>query len=120
MNSQLDLKSYRPYNSLSYSGRPQGELVRKELNLSKFDKEDGEVFLIIPSDTTSFNPSFFLGLLFDSFKKLGPERFDQKYHFKILATDDLLHTAIKKNIEDGIRNALNTINKKTALSSFKN
>nr|WP_183568753.1 hypothetical protein [Mucilaginibacter sp. SP1R1]MBB6152770.1 hypothetical protein [Mucilaginibacter sp. SP1R1] len=116
---EINLKSYRPSNSTSYSGRPQGESVREKLKLSQIDKEDGELSLVIPSDTTSFNPSFFLGLLYDSIKNLGMEKFKKKYHLLIETNNEALKQAIKKNIEDGLRNADNSLNGRNAFNLFQ-
>ena len=115
---EINLRNYRPVNSFSFSGRPQGEAVRKSLNLEKLDNEPDEIKIKIPSDTTSFNPSFFLGLLYNSIVRLGLPKFQSKYQFDIETENPLLKTAIRKNIEDGIRNASNSLNKKSGLNIF--
>ncbi len=116
--NRINLRQYRPVNSLSFSGRPQGEDVRERLNLNETDGKDEEVEITIPADTTSFNPSFFLGLLYDSIVKLGLDKFKQKYHIVIETTNPLLKSALNKNIEDGIRNASNSLDNKSGLSIF--
>lgn len=116
---EIDLRNYRPVNSFSYSGRPQGESVRKTLNLNQLDVENEEITIKIPPDTTSFNPSFFLGLLYDSIEKLGMDNFRSKYHLEMETQNPLLRAALNKNIEDGYRNASNSLNDKSGLSIFK-
>lgn len=117
--NKINLSQYRPKNSQSFSGRPQGEEVRLKLNLNDLDeKENEEVEIIIPSDTTSFNPSFFLGMLYDSIEKLGLENFRKKYHIIIETQSPLLRNALDKNIEDAIRNASNSLQNKSGLSIF--
>jgi hypothetical protein len=96
--SEFNLKEYRPSNSTSFIGRTQGEDVRKKLSLEELDNDDSEVVLRIPADTTSFNPSFFLGLLYKSIKKLGMERFRKKYKLQIEATDPSVINAINSNL----------------------
>jgi hypothetical protein len=115
---ELNLREYRPVSSFSFSGRPQGESVRKKLKLSEIDSNAEEVEIIIPSDTTSFNPSFFLGLLYESMEVLGIEKFNQKYKLKIESEDPERRKFINSNIEDGFRNASNSLNGRTGLSFF--
>ena len=115
---QINLRQYRPVSSLSYSGRPQGEDVRKVLKLDSLDLGDEEIELIIPEDTTSFNPSFFLGLLYNSISKLGLEEFQRKYHVSLETTNPILRDALNKNLADGIRNASNSLQKKSGLNIF--
>lgn len=116
---KIELKNYRPHNSASFSGRPQGLSARKEINITELDKSvDEEVYFIIPEDTTSFNPSFFLGLVYESIKKLGLDNFKKKYHWDIQTRNEDRKRAILKNIEDGYRSALNSINDKNIFSFF--
>ena len=114
----ISLAQFRGNKSTLFTGRPQGEEARKKLKLDEFDKIDVEVELLIPDDTTSFNPSFYLGLLFDSIKKLGVENFSKKYHL-VLESDDIdTISVLKSNLDDGMRNAINTIEQRTGLSKF--
>lgn len=116
---KIELKNFRPPNSTSFSGRPQGLQARNSIKISDLDdKNDDDVELIIPSDTTSFNPSFFLGLLYESIKKLGIERFKKKYHIVIETENPDRKRAIEKNIEDGFRSASNTLNDRSIFSFF--
>lgn len=119
MKERIELRRYRPKNSYSFSGRPQGESVRKSLKLDNLDNTAEEVEIVIPSDTTSFNPSFFLGLLYDSISFLGLERFRRKYKFTFETDKPVLKHALNKNIEDGLRNATNSLSKKSGLSIFE-
>nr|DAS87786.1 MAG TPA: protein of unknown function DUF4325 [Caudoviricetes sp.]DAY16232.1 MAG TPA: protein of unknown function DUF4325 [Caudoviricetes sp.] len=108
-NKNIDLKNYKNSNSTVFTGRPQGKDVREKLKLNELDKDDGVVNIIIPKGTTSFNPSFYLGLLYDSFKNLG-EDFDNKYKFVIEDDDQEIRRVIEANLEDGKRNAFNSLN----------
>jgi hypothetical protein len=114
----ISLAQFRGSKSTLFTGRPQGEEARKKLKLDELDNYDVEVELLIPDDTTSFNPSFYLGLLFNSIKKLGVENFSKKYHLIIESTDLDTITVLKANLDDGLRNATNTIEQKTGLAKF--
>lgn len=114
----IDLTPFRGSKSTLFTGRPQGEAARKKIKLDDWDDNDIEVDLLIPQDTTSFNPSFYLGLLFNSIKKLGVDRFTRKYKLVLETQDDDTYVVLKANLDDGLRNATNTIEQKTGLSKF--
>jgi len=118
--NRIDLLEYRGVNSTMFTGRPQGEQVRKKLNFDSVDNSSKKIILVIPTGTTSFNPSFFLGLLFDSISKLGIEEFKQKYEFDLSNVDSEFKTIINDDIEDGMRHAKNSINPNFGLESFFN
>jgi len=114
----IDLLKYRGNKSTLFTGRTQGEKAREELKLNKLDKSENIYTLIIPKGTTSFNPSFYLGLLFNSIEYLGFNKFDKKYVFDYEEKDNqAIINVLNKNIDDARRYALNTINDN---SSFKN
>ena len=89
-------------DSTSFSGRPEGEDVRKKLKFDKLDKDHYKYVIIMPPDTTTFNPSFYLGLLFESIKTLGMEKFKEKYVISI----DNLYDEPKLTIAEDINYAL--------------
>lgn len=102
--------------STTFSGRPEGESVRLALDLSKLDKGEDQVSISIPEDTTSFNPSFFMGLFFESVKKLGSvERFKNKYLLDLSNFSDDLKQYILEDFEDCFRRCSNELNKKTGI-----
>ncbi len=88
--------------STSFSGRPEGEKVRKELKIAAKDDDNNDYIITMPEDTTSFNPSFYLGLLFESIKKMGMEKFKKKY---IISIENLYDEA-KISVSDDINYAL--------------
>ena len=114
---EINLQPFKNSTSSVFTGRPQGEQAREKLNLSSIDNNEENVDIIIPADTTSFNPSFFLGLLFHSIQKLGIEKFKEKYNFIISTDDPNLHDVIENNINDGYRNAINSLKNKNGLFS---
>ena len=94
--------------SFSFSGRPNGIEVRKELNLDEKDKDHFTYKIELPSDTTSFNPSFYLGLFFDSIVTLkGIESFKEKYHIDIKSINKDFQTVIEENLQECSRKAYN-------------
>ena len=116
---KFDLSKYRGNGSSLFTGRPQGQAARADLKLDDLDKnEDLEVTFTIPEGTTSFNPSFYLGFLYNSYKNLGEDAFAEKYKFEVQSNDALTKKVIEQNLEDGNRNAINELNKKTGLRQF--
>ena len=72
------------------------------------DKNGEEVEILIPKDTTSFNPSFYLGLLYRSIVFYqGIDEFKKKYRFSFEDTDEELVELLKENIADNERQAQN-------------
>jgi hypothetical protein len=116
----IDIGKFRGIRSTTFTGRPQGKIARKELDLDSLDQGTDLIEIEIPEGTTSFNPSFFLGLFYESIKKLTLEKFNEKYKIIIRDQDQETVRVLKRNIEDGIRNAMNELNKKVGFSSFLN
>ena len=80
MNTVKLTKEHRGVNSTTFTGRPQGKEVRLNLGLSALDSSIENICVEIPEGTTSFNPSFYLGLFYDSILNLGGlDAFKKKY-----------------------------------------
>ena len=92
---KIDLKDYIESKKV-LAGRTNGEDIRKKINLEKIE-------IIIPNDVFSFNSSYFLGMFGESVKKLGKEKFEEKYQF------NTKNESIRMNIKDGIDEALNNV-----------
>ncbi|MCI8485985.1 MAG: hypothetical protein HFJ20_02595 [Clostridia bacterium] len=90
-------------NAKVISGRDKGKTLREKIKIEDKDKDNETYNIIIPEEVYSFNSSCFLGMFGESIKKLGEEKFREKYKFN--CTD-----LINMNIEDGIRDALNDAN----------
>ena len=99
----------------SFTGRPEGKAVRAELKLDICDSSENNYNVVLPSDTTSFNPSFFLGLFFDSIKKLGWDKFSRKYVFDLSNMAAELKTVIKEDLDECERKAKNELKGLTGL-----
>jgi ribosomal protein L33 len=115
---KIDLNSYKSDKSSVFTGRPQGKSVREKLNLDKYDKDKNtNVVFTIPDNTSSFNPSFYLGLLFPSYETLGIDKFDEKYSFEILTNNDEITKVINSDLLDGKRSAINSMKKSSKIFS---
>lgn len=104
--------------STSFSGRPEGQAVRKSLSIDdNYDSKEGPFNVIIPNDTTSFNPSFFLGLFYNSVKKLGSvEEFKKKFVFDLSNFDNYeLRGLVEEDLEDCYQRCSNELNNLTGL-----
>ena len=118
---KINLGKFRGNNSSLYTDRPQGEQARKELQLSDLDDHrEVRIEFLIPQGTSSFNPSFYLGLLYESLKKLGIKEFDSKYTFQIEDINPEIQKVLRGNLNDGRRNAINTLEGKTGFGRFLN
>lgn len=89
---------------LVLSGRPNGELVRKQLNISQKDFDGNKYSIVIPNTVRTINPSYFLGLFSESIKFLKLEKFKEKYEF--ISKNGELNEGIKLDIQEGIEWAL--------------
>lgn len=102
--------------SSTFSGRPEGKDVRENLKLNDKDKDSKTYIIQMPDDTTSFNPSFYLGLFFDSIKTLGGiEKFSQKYMISLSNMEEKLRNIIQENLDECVRKANNEYNDLTGL-----
>lgn len=104
--------------STSFSGRPEGQAVRESLSIeNNYDLKEGPFKVIIPSDTTSFNPSFFLGLFYDSIKKMGSvAKFKEKFVFDLSNfNNNELRSLIEEDLEDCYQRCSNELNNLTGL-----
>ncbi|APY08446.1 hypothetical protein BWZ20_09120 [Winogradskyella sp. J14-2] len=107
----IDLTPYRGINSTSLTGRPQGKDVRQELKLDTKEESHDKILVHIPLGTTSFNPSFFLGLFYNSIKKLGSiEKFEEKFIFVFNKNEsEILKEIISDNIDEALTYAKNSL-----------
>lgn len=116
-NKTIQLKpEYRGKNSSLFTGRPEGKSVRNELNLNDKDTDGYRYNVFIPSGTTSINASFFLGLFFESIKKIGSiPLFKQKYIIDLSEVEEELRPILIRNLNECYRKAENELNNSTGL-----
>lgn len=65
-----------------FTGRDRGEDVRKASKIDEIERSYDEVFIIIPDNIYSINPSFFEELFVNVVLKLGRESFLKKFKFE--------------------------------------
>lgn len=65
-----------------FTGRDRGEDVRKASDIDEIEKKYDEIFIIIPDNIYSINPSFFEELFVNVVLKLGREKFMEKFKFQ--------------------------------------
>lgn len=64
-----------------FTGRDRGELVRNKSKVDEIESLYESVDIIIPNNIYSINPSFFEELFVNVVKKLGKEKFLEKFKF---------------------------------------
>lgn len=117
-NIELTIKDRGGSNSTSFSGRREGRNARKVYQLDAKDEDKVSYSIHIPEDTTSMNPSFFLGMFYLSVKKLGLEKFRSKYKFDLSNLKPGLEPIIKRNIEECLVRAVREMSGRTGLDSL--
>ena len=116
--NKIDISLFRGRNSSTYTGRDQGREARRILEINLKDVSEDDYVVEIPKGTTSFNPSFFLGLFYDSIKSLSIEKFNEKYQIVIADDNEEVKAVLLNNIDDAKRYALNEINNQTGFKRF--
>ena len=108
---KIDLTPFRGINSTSLTGRPQGKTARLVIKLDKIEYKYQKILVFIPLGTTSFNPSFFLGLFYNSIKKLGSiDKFLDKFNFEFDENEsEVLIEIITNNIDEALTYAKNSL-----------
>lgn len=124
MNKQkeINLISYLNPNENVLAGREQGEKARKQIDLDNLDLDKNlvKIIFIVPEKLIAITPSFYLGLLFKSFKKLGQQQFQERYIFKFITQDVLLIKRLNQDLEEGIRASIDSIDKRSFLDKLLN
>lgn len=64
-----------------FTGRDRGKKVREDSRIDLIEAENETVEIIIPDNIYSINPSFFEELFVNVVKKLGKEKFLEKFSF---------------------------------------
>lgn len=90
-----------------FTGRDRGEIVRNQSNIDEIEIKYDAVNIIIPENIYSINPSFFEELFVNVVKKLGKDKFLEKFNFIYQGYnfEDKLIEAIDRILRDN--NALN-------------
>jgi len=64
-----------------FTGRDRGEYVRKQSKIDNLETQYKEIFIIIPDNVYSINPSFLEEFLVNVVTKLGKDKFLERFHF---------------------------------------
>lgn len=99
---KLDLSTINGKQYKVLSGVDLGEIARNSFGLDEEDEKAEVITIEIPEQVYSVNSSFFSGVFQKSLKKLGEEKFREKYIFEC---DEV----IRMNIENGIFNIVKTM-----------
>lgn len=78
----FDLGEFQSPDSKIFAGHKRGKEFREKLNIQKYENEDTIIEFLIPEDTFSLNPSFFLAFLGKTVKNLGKKEFLRRFKFK--------------------------------------
>lgn len=102
MSSIKDIKiaKYRANGAKIFTGRDNGVKARREFNLNCMDEEQGDIRVLIPTDTWGINPSFFGGMFESSIRKFGKD-FLGKYNF-CYTDGNKLSDSLNRDIIDDI------------------
>lgn len=79
--NKINLEDYRTPGSRIFTGRDRGASIRRQSNLDNIESENDTVFIVIPDNIYSINPSFFEELFVNVVKKLGKKSFLEKFKF---------------------------------------
>ncbi|MBR1930225.1 MAG: hypothetical protein IJ833_01945 [Lachnospiraceae bacterium] len=104
---EFKISKYRNNGARIFTGRDNGIKAREDFGLNRVEEEEGEIYIVIPTDTWGINPSFFGGLFEGSIKKLGDE-FSEKYRF-LYPNGSELEESLKRDIEDNISYVIRNI-----------
>lgn len=104
---KIDLEEYRAKKgsivSKVFTGRDRGKMVREKCNIDNIFMEYECIQIIIPEDIRSINPSFFEELFSTVVRKLGKDKFLEKFKFESrggYSYDTPLHEAIQRILRD--------------------
>jgi hypothetical protein len=100
-NRLIDLLEHRGKDSKVFSGRNEGENLRKVLKLDAEDKLDRIVVITIPSDSYAVVTGYFLGAFGNSIRFLGKEFFLSKYIFE--SSNSAILSGILEDVDQALK-----------------
>ena len=85
---KINLKPYTKGNNgfKALLSEKEGRRVRFEHNMNKVDENDSVVMFLVPKEVYNITVEFYNGLLYDSYKTLGHDKFLDKYKWKIMGS----------------------------------
>ncbi len=105
----INLKEHLDDEIKILSGREFGKEHREKFNFNRLDNSKDVINIIIPDDIYGLNSSYFLNLFGSSIRKLGENKFREKYNFQcdeviMSSIEEYIKIALKKS--DVLMNAL--------------
>lgn len=85
-DNTINLENFRAKGSKVFTGRDRGGDVRIRSNIDEIENKFSEVYIIIPENIYSINPSFFEELFLNVVLKLGKDNFLNKFKFESLGS----------------------------------
>ena len=80
-DNTIKLGQFRAPGAKVFTGRDNGESVRKKSKIDEIASEFDDVHFVFPKDIYSINPSFFEELFTNVVNKLGKDKFLSKFEF---------------------------------------
>lgn len=81
MKTEIDLETFKTPGSKVFTGRERGIDVRTKSKIDELEVKYDSIFVKIPKDVMSLNPSFLEEFLYNVVKKLGKDDFNKKFTF---------------------------------------
>jgi len=84
-DNSINLEDFRVRDgkriSKVFTGRDRGKYVREQSKIDELEKNYDDIYVTIPDNVYSINPSFLEEFLVNVVTKLGKEDFLKKFHF---------------------------------------
>lgn len=78
---KIDLQDYRTIGSRVFTGRDRGKEVRTASKIDELESQFDRIYITVPKDIGSINPSFLEEFLYNVVSKLGKDEFTHKFTF---------------------------------------
>ena len=117
----INLREHKSPDTGLFIGRPEGLAVRQNLNLDGYDQDPHAVVtFVIPEDTTAIALSFYMGLLYPSYRTLGADGFLKKYYFEIANKNPQVREGLEQMLKGGHRIAKNSLLSEASIANASN
>ena len=78
---EIDLQDYQIKGSRVFTGRHFGYTIKVNSHINEIEATSDKVFIVLPENLGSINPSFLEEFIFDVVTKLKPVKFFEKFIF---------------------------------------
>lgn len=97
MTTEIKLGQFKRSEEKIFTDRDKGIEARNKLNLDQLEENNDYIYVLLPTDIWTVNPSFFGGLFEKSIKKYHKQFWD-KYKFLYTDKTELLES-VRESIE---------------------